>query len=684
MASRTAFSTSYQDVNATINGGTDSNGHAWTACSSGDVINIPSGNSLTTWNQSLVISVPITLQGQSTVTGGYADWLAALPATPTTARNTIIQDAIPSGTPTSGGAQNLIRINTGDPFNLTRITGLAFLQNGTHPNWSSGVISPKYNSLFRVDHCEFDGLLNELVWAYSEKGVIDHCVALNMREIFFHHKPINWGGYTANQLGDGSWAAALDLGGDNAVYVEDCFVKPTGTRGTADGESGGRYTIRYCILYSTSVQNHGAEASWSRSGRKIEVYKNTFILESGKIKPQITFWRGGSGMIWGNTATGNYQTTATFVNYRDNRNASWGDSNGLNDWDQNDPHGVWFTGTAASASTTSATVSSVVITGASWTTDQWTHYSLMNSGTGLCAPISGNTSNTLQFLPSDTVPYDLKFNSGDTAEIRRVFHSVDHCGAGVSDNLALLSITQRHTPQNMHQAREPVYIWDNTINSVLSGGKTQYNIVENLDFYNETLTFDGTTGMGKGLRSARPATCTPGTDPLTGAPIKGVGYWATDEQKLYVATAPDTWTLYYQPLVYPHPLVEAPTGSFISLSGNLDFGNVITGQTAQLGFVIGNSGTDDLAVSSITYPSGLTGAYSGTIPAGEKHDVTVTFSPLLVQDYSGTITVNSDADAGVNTIAVTGIGTAPAVVSSPYSERSKDLARRVGVIGRGI
>ena len=93
------------------------------------------------------------------------------------------------------------------------------------------------------------------------------------------------------------------------------------------------------------------------------------------------------------------------------------------------------------------------------------------------------------------------------------------------------------------------------------------------------------------------------------------------------------------------------------LSGNLAFGNVQVGQTATRTLTISNSGNSALAVSSISYPSGFSGAWSGNIPAGGSVDVTVTFAPTSATNYDGTITVNSNATSGTNTIAVSGTGT---------------------------
>lgn len=96
----------------------------------------------------------------------------------------------------------------------------------------------------------------------------------------------------------------------------------------------------------------------------------------------------------------------------------------------------------------------------------------------------------------------------------------------------------------------------------------------------------------------------------------------------------------------------------IGLSGNLNFGGVVTGQTSTAILTITNSGNTVLTVTNITYPSCFSGVWSGTVAAGSATNVTVTFAPVAVTNYSGTVTVNSDKTDGTDTISASGSGTA--------------------------
>ena len=87
-------------------------------------------------------------------------------------------------------------------------------------------------------------------------------------------------------------------------------------------------------------------------------------------------------------------------------------------------------------------------------------------------------------------------------------------------------------------------------------------LAANREFWQFNSSFNGTVGIGCGALSTRPATCT-----------TGVAYWATEQScttideanvganpktpisgTLYKCTAPNTWTEYFIPYTYPHPL----------------------------------------------------------------------------------------------------------------------------------
>lgn len=138
---------------------------------------------------------------------------------------------------------------------------------------------------------------------------------------------------------------------------------------------------------------------------------------------------------------------------------------------------------------------------------------------------------------------------------------------------------------------------------------------------------------------------------VTGLPTDGSTvyvrlWWATP-------TAASNYTNYTYTAYY-----VAPT-RFMSLSGNLAFGNVTVGSSAQRTLTIANNGNSTLTVSDISYPSGFSGNWSGAIAASGSQPVTVTFSPTSASSYNGTVTVTSDKTGGTNINTISGTGTQP-------------------------
>lgn len=96
----------------------------------------------------------------------------------------------------------------------------------------------------------------------------------------------------------------------------------------------------------------------------------------------------------------------------------------------------------------------------------------------------------------------------------------------------------------------------------------------------------------------------------------------------------------------------------IELSGDVAFGNIQSGQTATRTLTIENSGNSALNVTNLAFPPGFSGNWEGgDIGAGGNQAVTVTFSPMAAQSFSGNIVVSSNATSGTNSIAVSGQGT---------------------------
>jgi hypothetical protein len=547
----TAASCNQSDVNAVINGPTHK-------AVDGDTINIPSGTC--TWSSQLSISVGISIIGAG-----------AGPTTINDALNgTLFKISVPSA--------------TSSPFRLSSMTITPISGAGGIPTIAniSGACNSTSCSSIRIDHITTTGWAEGtntggfLIYADNVFGVIDHNdIEFTTGGEFVGIGHSSYGGVGTN--GDNSWAQPDSFGTANALYIEANTFSSPAVNGMAitdtDHGGGGRFVVRFNTLTDASVQTHGTESTGrTRGGRQYEVYSNLLTLTSG-AQGDLIGWRSGTGLSFNNTKSGpgQYNSEVSLTNYRDNNDFSpWGWCDGKGPYDNND--GVTYaSGTVSSTSLNGSTLS-VTDNNKSWTNGQWVAnppYSIVDisitDGHGV-HPGAQITSNTTTNVASTNYGAwnggsgALAFNVGDTYQILRASACIDQAGRGGPSTLLSGSIP---SPVGwVNEPLDPVYEWGSTISG---GGTPSWGWVKNnwtnrfaanKDYYSQKTSFDGTTGTGTGTLANRPPSCT-----------KGVAYWATDQGnwnhsggggqgQLYVCSATNTWTLYYTPYTYPHPLTQ--------------------------------------------------------------------------------------------------------------------------------
>lgn len=294
-----------------------------------------------------------------------------------------------------------------------------------------------------------------------------------------------------------TWAAPTGLGTSRAIYIEDNVItypspSAAGYLNHLDGNLGCRYVSRFNTINGGRYEAHSVQGDNTRACMLWEIYHETLTNPSGD--PQYRPWlmRGGTGMIFHNTSDGGFQVNSIQL---DNKRTTGNDILGqVPNWKLCD--------------------------GNSW--------------------VDGNSSGGQGYPCRDQI--------------------------GRSTDASLWNYGQPAPAQ----AHVPAYIWRNTqpggeMSVTLNTGsgtsqqvtrQSTMHIVESRDYYTYRSSFNGTAGVGEGPLSSRPSTCT-----------VGVGYWATDQGEwnskksgpdgqLYRCTATNTWSLYYVPYAYPHPLQQ--------------------------------------------------------------------------------------------------------------------------------
>lgn len=265
-----AISLSQEDIQAAIN-----------EASNGDTIILPAGNA--TWTTQVEIRKGLTIFGSGigktiiTKTGG----------------NTAIYIAVYS-----------------ERF---RCSGVEFYGN----NESVGLEIHGDPHDFRIDHNKFQECRTHAIVFYEghQYGVIDH-------NQFIDNSTTDIVVYGDN---DSSWARPVNLGGPDFVFVEDNNFDNTGIGGDPEhaiaSNTGAKYVFRYNTIssvyrvdyhYAAPIDAHGY-CYYKRGTRAFEVYENNIYSEHSY---RCMNFRGGTGVVFNNTMTGDFTKPIHMTNYR--------------------------------------------------------------------------------------------------------------------------------------------------------------------------------------------------------------------------------------------------------------------------------------------------------------------------------------------------------------------------------
>jgi len=462
----TASTCNGPDVQAAINVAKD-----------GDTVVIPAGRC--TWTQTVTVGKvvsqsPIQMQSKSiTIQGAGMD-------------QTIIVDNVPKPAATGGPIFRLITKSRG----LTRLTGLT-VDGGTGPADPHGrpmVTLGGFSQTWRLDHLRFITTNNFAVGIYGFTfGVMDHCIFdLNnwKHGVYVFHEL--WPPVSGQGFGDGSWADALALGTDKAVFIEDNIFRSPSVAFAHEGWSGQRVVFRHNTLVNTLWGNHGTESPGRyRGARSFEIYNNVATY-TGAARPKLFGFRSGAGVIFNNTITGPFTVIGLLSHVRDYGSvSSWGQCDGTSPFDVND--GIVYESGTYTGPAVQAKQGLFVFTlaGNAWTPQQWVGYSIHNTTQNTSSIIVSNTQDTITTRFERSWAHTLVgWNTGDTFTILRATICLDQIGRGKGNLLTGVTPTPQTWP---HQKLEPVYAWNNTLNGMQAKLHSDSpHIQEGRDFYNNT------------------------------------------------------------------------------------------------------------------------------------------------------------------------------------------------------
>jgi len=414
------------------------------------------------------------------------------------------------------------------------MTGISFQSGASTADKDAGTIKISGPGNIRIDHCHLTATnrvnYKMIVFGAGVFGVMDSCILdfTGTNALYFYNGRDNG---TGGGQGNYEWTLPTNFGSADYFFIEDNQINGTVGSGTYstrifDGFTAARVVARFntvsqAVLCEVHATGHSGD---DRGPRSIEIYGNS-VTSSLTYAPNYVAVdiSSGTSLVWGNT------------------------------WDQVYKNIYKIAVTRANNGTYSQAA----------TPDGWGYAGTNFNGTG--SNWDGGT-----------------YNGTDTLY---GYPAIDQPGRGAGDLLTGSFPSKVNATTGTirwpNQAREPIYLWNNYGTNVGGWGGTTYSVdanmvVEDRDYYKPasgiqttaSSPFNGTTGVGWGTLANRPTTCT-----------TGVAYFATNQGSwnqstsnpygvqmngadgvLYVATATNTWTAYYTPYTYPHPLRGGTSG----------------------------------------------------------------------------------------------------------------------------
>lgn len=194
----------------------------------------------------------------------------------------------------------------GGRFNASAPDGKQWRVSGMTITGTGGFNVSSHSKSWRIDNIRFNAVSgfsqNRIIWIEPDDGgytagLVDHCIFDDPDSIQVHIREA-WGG------GNNSYQRPLDLGGADAIYVEDCEFNHSVlqvSNPVTDCEGGGRIVMRHSSIKNSYTEMHDAIIGGLRSCRKWETYANTFQTTYASGQCSYIGIRGGTGVAFDNT-----------------------------------------------------------------------------------------------------------------------------------------------------------------------------------------------------------------------------------------------------------------------------------------------------------------------------------------------------------------------------------------------